>query len=80
MWRKCRPQELKLTNQNNENTGQFLKSRTFKIMFAAQMQGLTITIKLPHLTMYVCQNFGQIPKSIYQVPCPLPSDFPNNFS
>lgn len=35
MWRKCRPQELKLTKQNNENTGQFLKSRTFKIMFAA---------------------------------------------
>ena len=49
-------------------------------------QGSTMIIKLPHVITNVYQNFGigdehgQIPKSIYQVPYPLPIDFPNNFS
>ena len=49
-------------------------------------QGTTITIKLPYVITYVCQNFGirdvcfQIPKRIYRASYLLPSDFPNNFS
>ena len=49
-------------------------------------QGLTITIKSPYVTTYMCQNCGvwdvlwQIPKSIYQESYLLPSDFTNNFS
>ena len=49
------------------------------------MQGSTITIKLPFMIMYVCQDFGisdvrlQIPKGIYQASEHLPSYFLNNF-
>ena len=49
-------------------------------------QGPAITIKLPYVITYVCQNFGirdvcgQIPKRIYQASYLLPIDFPNNFS
>ena len=47
-------------------------------------QGSAITLKLWYVITSFCQNFGvcdvrgQIPKSIYQAPHLLPSDFPNN--
>ena len=50
-----------------------------KDIISVVLQGSTITAKRR------CQNFGvrdvhrQIPKSIYQAPCFLLSDFPNNF-
>ena len=49
-------------------------------------QGLAVTIKLPFMITYGCQNFGvrdaraQTPKSIYRAPYLFRSDFPNNFS
>ena len=51
-----------------------------------QNQGLTITIKLLYMIMYVCQNFGicdidgQISKGIYQASYLWFSGFSNSFS
>ena len=55
------------------------------ILISNQGQGLTITIKLPYVITYVCQNFGvhdvrrQIPKKYHQASYLLPNNFPKNF-